>query len=93
MSINHYKKSISSGILYASGTVKDEEGWLNGAIMTGGGADSKVILYDSEDSDLGDKTAVGFISYSVPLFDFAVHCTEGIYAEASGGAEFMVLYD
>lgn len=93
MGVSHYKKSISSGILNASDKILEEEGWLNGAILTGGTADSKVILYDSADDDLNDALEIGFLSQDVPLFDFAVHCVYGIYAEAEEGAEFMVLFD
>ena len=91
MSINHYKKSISSGILTASARILEEEGWLNGAILTGGSTDSIVTFYDSADEDLGGKLEVGYISQAVPLFDFAVHCRYGIYAEVGEGAEYLVL--
>ena len=93
MSINHYKQSISSGILSSSARILEEEGWLNGAILTGGSTDSIVTFYDSVDEDLGGKLEVGYISQAVPLFDFAVHCRYGIYAEVEEGAEFLALYD
>ena len=93
MVMSHYKKSISSGILSASARILEEEGWLNGAILTGGSTDSIVTFYDSADEDLGGKLEVGFISQAVPLFDFAVHCSNGIYAEVEEGAEFMCLFD
>jgi len=91
MSINHYKKGISSGILTSSGIILEEEGWLNGAILTGGTTDSIVTFYDSADSDLGGKLEIGYVSQAVPLFDFAVHCRYGIYAEVEEGAEYLVL--
>ena len=91
MSINHYKQSISSGILTESSRILEEEGWLNGAILTGGSTDSMVTFYDSADEDLGGKLEVGYISQAVPLFDFAVHCVHGIYAEVDEGAEYLVL--
>ena len=84
-------KSISSGIKTSSGIILDSEGWLNGAILTGGSTDSIVTFYDSADDDLGGKLEVGYISQTVPLFDFAVHCANGIYAEVEEGAEYMVL--
>ena len=93
MSINHYKQSISSGIKTSSDRILEQEGWLNGAILTGGGVDAIVTFYDSADEDLGGKLEVGYISQVVPLFDFAVHCKNGIYAEVEEGAEYMVLYD
>jgi len=93
MSINHYKQSISSGIKASSGIILAEEGWLNGAILTGGSTDSIVTFYDSADDDLGGKLEVGYISQTVPLFDFAVHCRYGIYAEVEEGAEYLCLYD
>ena len=93
MSINHYKKSISSGIRTSSVAILEGEGWLNGAILTNGSVDSKVFFYDSADADLGDKRVVGFISNEVPSFDYAVHCVNGIYAEIEEGAEFLCLYD
>jgi len=91
--MSHYKKSVSSGILTSSARIFEEEGWLNGAILTGGGTDAQVIFYDSADEDLGDALVVGFISQGVPLFDFAVHVKYGIYAEIAEGAEFLALYD
>ena len=93
MVMSHYKKSVSSGILTASARIFEEEGWLNGAILTGGSTDSTVTFYDSADEDLGGKLEVGYISQAVPLFDFAVHCKNGIYAEVAEGAEFMCLFD
>ena len=93
MGIDRYKKSISSGIKTSSEQIIQEECWLNGAIMTGGSIDSIVTFYDSADDDLGSKLEVGYISNSVPLFDFAVHCRYGIYAEAENGAEFLCLWD
>ncbi|GAG10716.1 unnamed protein product, partial [marine sediment metagenome] len=39
MVMSHYKKSISSGILTSSARIFEEEGWLNGAILTGGSTD------------------------------------------------------
>ena len=86
-------KSISSGILTSSDRIFEEEGWLNGAILTGGGVDAMVTFYDSADEDLAGKLEIGYISQVVPLFDFAVHCRHGIYAEAENGAEFMCLFD
>jgi len=91
MSISNYKQSISSDIKTSSAIIRDSECWLNGAIMTGGSIDSKVFFYDSADGDLGDKKVVGFISAEVPLFDFAVHCVNGIYAEIENGAEYLAL--
>ena len=93
MGVNKYKKSVSSGILTASARIFEEEGWLNGAILTGGSTDSMVTFYDSADEDLGGKLEVGYISQAVPLFDFAVHCKYGIYAEVENGGEFLALYD
>lgn len=93
MVMSHYKKSISSGILTSSDRIVEEECWLNGAILTGGGVDAIVTFYDSADEDLGGKLEVGYVSQAVPLFDFAVHCINGIYAEVDEGAEFMVLWD
>ncbi|GAF74124.1 unnamed protein product, partial [marine sediment metagenome] len=93
MVMSHYKKSISSGILTASARIFEEEGWLNGAILTGGSTDATVTFYDSADEDLGDALVIGFISQAVPLFDFAVHCKYGIYAEVAEGAEYLTLYD
>jgi len=93
MGVGHYKKSISSGILSESSRILEGEGWLNGAILTGGGVDAKVIFYDSADEDLGDALEVGFVSQEVPFFNFAVHCVYGIYAQVDEGAEFMVLFD
>ena len=87
------KKSISSGILSESTRIFEEEGWLNGAILTGGGVDAKVIFYDSANEDIGDALEIGFVSQAVPFFNFAVHCVYGIYAEPEEGAEFMVLFD
>ena len=87
------KKSISSGILNSSARILEEEGWLNGAILTGGSTDSKVIFYDSADEDLGNALEIGFVSKEVPLFNYAVHCRYGIYAEVANGAEFMCLFD
>ena len=84
-------KSISSGILTNSDIILEREGWLMGAILTGGGIDSKVTLYDSADDDLGDALEIGFISADVPHFDYMVHCTKGIYAEVENGAEFLVM--
>ena len=86
------RKSISSGILDESCRVYEQEGWLQGLILTGGGVDAKVILYDSADEDLVDATEIGFVSQGVPFFDFMVHCVYGIYAQVDEGAEFMVLY-
>jgi len=91
MAINHYKQSISSGIKTSSGIIRDEECWLNGVILTGGSTDSMVTFYDSADDDLGGKLEVGYISQAVPLFDFAVHCVHGIYAEVEEGAEYLVM--
>ena len=85
------KESISSGIKTSSGIIMDSECWLNGAILTGGSTDSIVTFYDSADDDLGGKLEVGYISQAVPLFDFAVHCRYGIYAEVEEGAEYLVL--
>ena len=93
MVMSHHKKSISSGILTNSARIFEEEGWLNGAILTGGSTDSTVIFYDSADEDLGDALEIGFISQAVPLFDFAVHCKYGIYAEVAEGGEFLCLFD
>ena len=93
MTVSHYKKSVSSGILTNSARIFEEEGWLNGAILTGGSTDAMVTFYDSADEDLGDKLEVGYVSQAVPLFDFAVHVKNGIYAEVENGAEFMALYD
>ena len=84
-------KSISSGILTASGIVIDEEAWLNGAILTSGSTDAKVTFYDSDNDDLGDALVIGFISREVPHFPYCVHASKGIYAEVENGAEFMVL--
>ena len=85
------KESISSGIKTSSGIILDSECWLNGAILTGGSIDSIVTFYDSADDDLIGKLEVGYISQAVPLFDFAVHCRYGIYAEIEEGAEYLVL--
>ena len=52
-----------------------------------------VTFYDSADEDLGGKLEIGYVSQAVPLFDFAVHCRHGIYAEVEEGGEYMVLYD
>lgn len=93
MVMSHYKKSVSSGILTNSARIFEEEGWLNGAILTGGSTDAIVTFYDSADEDLGGKLEVGYISQAVPLFDFAVHVKNGIYAEVAEGSEYMVLYD
>ena len=93
MVMSHYKKSVSSGILTNSARIFEEEGWLNGAILTGGGTDAIVTFYDSADEDLGGKLEVGYISQAVPLFDFAVHVKNGIYAEVENGAEYLTLYD
>lgn len=93
MVMSHYKKSISSGILTESARIFEEEGWLNGAILTSGGVDAQVIFYDSADEDLGDALEIGFISQNVPHFPYAVHCQYGIYAEVENGAEFMCLFD
>ncbi len=93
MVMSHYRKSVSSGILTASARIFEEEGWLNGAILTGGSTDATVIFYDSADEDLGGKLEVGYISQAVPLFDFAVHVKYGIYAEVENGGEFLALYD
>jgi len=93
MVMSHYKKSISSGILTASARIFEEEGWFNGAILTGGSTDAMVTFYDSADEDLGGKLEVGYISQAVPLFDFAVHVKYGIYAEVENGAEFLAIYD
>lgn len=93
MAMSHYKKSVSSGILTASARIFEEEGWFNGAILTGGSTDSMVTFYDSADEDLGGKLEVGYISQAVPLFDFAVHVKYGIYAEVANGAEYLTLYD
>ena len=93
MVMSHYRKSVSSGILTASARIFEEEGWLNGAILTGGSTDSSVTFYDSADEDLGDKLEIGYISQAVPLFDFAVHVKYGIYAEVENGGEFLALYD
>jgi hypothetical protein len=87
------KKSISSGILSSSARIFEEEGWLNGAILTGGSTDAMVTFYDSADEDLGGKLEIGYISKVVPLFNYAVHCRFGIYAEVENGAEFMCLFD
>ena len=87
------KKSISSGILIASARIFEEEGWLNGAILTGGSTDAMVTFYDSADEDLGGKLEIGYISQAVPHFDYAVHCRYGIYAEVENGAEFLCLFD
>ena len=92
MSIDKYKQSISSGIKTSSGIILDSEGWLNGAILTGGSTDSIVTFYDSADDDLGGKLEIGYVSQAVPLFDFAVHCRHGIYAEIEEGSEYMVLF-
>ncbi len=93
MVMSHHKKSVSSGILTASARIFEEEGWLNGAILTGGSTDSIVTFYDSADEDLGGKLEIGYISQTVPLFDFAVHCKYGIYAEVDEGAEYIVFWD
>ncbi len=93
MVMSHYKKSVSSGILTSSARIFEEEGWLNGAILTGGSTDAMVTFYDSADEDLGGKLEVGYISQAVPLFDFAVHVKYGIYAEVEEGGEYMVLWD
>ena len=93
MVMSHYRKSVSSGILTASARIFEEEGWLNGAILTGGSTDATVTFYDSADEDLGGKLEVGYISQAVPLFDFAVHVKYGIYAEVENGGEFLALYD
>ena len=93
MVMSHYKKSVSSGILTASARIFEEEGWFNGAILTGGSTDAMVTFYDSADEDLGGKLEVGYISQAVPLFDFAVHVKYGIYAEVEEGAEFLCMYD
>ena len=93
MVMSHHKKSVSSGILTSSARIFEEEGWLNGAILTGGSTDATVTFYDSADEDLGGKLEVGYISQAVPLFDFAVHVKYGIYAEVEEGSEYMVLYD
>jgi len=93
MGVSHYRKSVSSGILTESARIFEEEGWFNGAILTGGSVDSMVTFYDSADEDLAGKLEVGYISEAVPLFDFAVHVKHGIYAEVADGAEFMCLYD
>ena len=93
MGVNRYKQSISSGILSSSARIFEEEGWLNGAILTGGSTDAMVTFYDSADEDLGGKLEIGYISKAVPLFDFAVHCVYGIYAEVANGAEFLCLFD
>ena len=92
MSIDKYKQSISSGIKTSSDRILEEEGWLNGAILTGGSVDSIVTFYDSADDDLGGKLEIGYISQAVPLFDFAVHCRYGIYAEIEEGSEYLCLY-
>lgn len=92
MGINRYRKSISSGILKSSSRILEEEGWLNGATLTGGSTDAKVIFYDSADEDLGDKKEIGFVSKDVPRFEYAVHCAKGIYAEVINGAEYFVIY-
>jgi len=86
------KRSISSGILNNSETVFEEEGFLNGAIFTGGSVDGKVTFYDSADSDIVDALEIGFVSQDVPFFNFAVHCTEGIYAQVENDADYMVLF-
>ena len=86
------KKSISSGILTASTRVFEEEGWLNGAILTSGSTDAIVTFYDSADEDLGSALEIGYVSKAVPLFNYAVHCKYGIYAEVENGAEYMVMY-
>ena len=93
MVMSHYRKSVSSGILTNSARIFEEEGWFNGAILTGGSTDATVTFYDSADEDLGGKLEVGYISQAVPLFDFAVHCKYGIYAEVAEGAEYITLYD
>ncbi len=93
MVMSHYRKSVSSGILTNSARIFEEEGWLNGAILTGGSTDATVTFYDSADEDLGGKLEVGYISQAVPLFDFAVHVKYGIYAEVENGGEFLALYD
>ena len=85
------RKRISSGI-DESCRVYEQDGWLQGVILTGGGIDAQVILYDSADEDIATATAIGFVSRDVPFFDFMVHCAEGIYANVDEGAEFMVLY-
>ncbi|MDD2777986.1 MAG: hypothetical protein PHI16_03705 [Methanocellales archaeon] len=91
MSGNNYKQSISSGIKTSSDIISENECWLNGAILTGGSVDSIVTFYDSADDDISGKLEVGYVSQAVPLFDFAVHCRYGIYAEIEEGAEYMVL--
>ena len=85
-------KSISSGILSSSAIVLDEEGWLNGAILTSGSTDAMVTFYDSADGNVSGKLEIGYISKAVPSFDYLVHCKHGIYAEVENGAEFMCLF-
>ena len=86
------KKSISSGILTASARVFEEEGWLNGAILTGGSTDAMVTFYDSADGSIGGKLEIGYVSKVVPLFNYAVHCKYGIYAEVENGAEYLCMF-
>ena len=86
------KGTKSSGILISSGIILEREGWLEAAILTGGGTDAKVTFYDSANDDIGDELEIGFISQSVPVFDISSHAVNGIYAEIEEGAEFIVFY-
>lgn len=83
--------SISSGIKVSSCIISDSECWFEGAILTNGSTDSIVIFYDSADDDLGGKLEVGYISQVVPSFDYKIHCSHGLYAEVSEGAEFLAI--
>ncbi len=83
--------SISSGIKTSSAQIRDEECWLEGAILTDGSVDTIVTFYDSADDDLASKLEVGYISQAVPYFKHSVHCRYGLYAEIEEGAEYMVI--
>ena len=83
------KGCISSGKLTNSAIILDREGWFMGATLVGGGVDSSVMFYDSANDDLADKTEIAFISPDIPECDKHIHCSEGIYAEVTNGAELI----